>query len=212
MAKRKRAPRGGLSAERIVESALQIANEEGLSALTVRKLAVAMEVSPMAIYGHFRNKAEIVDALLGAVIRAFDVTGHTQKEPRAWVLECFRRMRVALLRHPGVTPLLGTGASVSTESLGVLEKVVEVLRGVCGSDGAAAESFYAMLSFTVGTVHIEQGMRRMLKAGEMGGASELATRLSPHDGATLLALAPQLVAQAEEGPFLRTLEGLCPRA
>ena len=59
MAKRKRAPRGGLSRTKIIESALEIADGDGLEALTVRRLAGVMGVSPMAIYGHFDNKSQI---------------------------------------------------------------------------------------------------------------------------------------------------------
>ena len=210
MSQRKRAPRGSLNPEKIVEAALTIADREGLAALTVRKLATAMGASPMAIYGHFANKGEIVGQLLGQVIERFEVTAH-EGEGRVWVVECFRRMRIALLSHPGVIPLLGMPGSISTESLRVMEALVYELARWAGSDGAAASAFYTMLTFTVGSVHVEQGMRHALEGGVLDADHTLYEALSSSEGETLLRMAPVFLGQASEGPFLEALDRLCPR-
>jgi TetR/AcrR family tetracycline transcriptional repressor len=62
-----RAP--GLSRERILDAALDVAADEGLEALSMRRLALALDVWPMALYRYFRDKDELLDAM---VARATD--------------------------------------------------------------------------------------------------------------------------------------------
>ena len=210
MAKRKRAPRGGLSPAKIIESALEIADGDGLEALTVRRLAGVMGVSPMAIYGHFANKSQIVSALLGRVIEAFEVTEHDALEGRAWIVESFERMRRALLNHPGVTPLLGTQSSISAQSVGVMEAIVSKLVELGCPEKVAAESFYAMMTFTIGSAHVAYGVRQAMAAGAMNEDSSLYDGLNLEAGQTLLRMAPSIVEQGSEENFVKVLERLCP--
>src|SRR4029453_16680721 len=50
-----------LRREDIVDAALQVADERGLDALSARRLATQLGVTPMALYRHVRNKDEILD-------------------------------------------------------------------------------------------------------------------------------------------------------
>src|ERR1700729_255933 len=52
-----------LDREVVVDAALQVADTEGLEAVTIRRLAQELSVTPMALYWHFKDK----EALLGAV-------------------------------------------------------------------------------------------------------------------------------------------------
>jgi TetR/AcrR family transcriptional regulator, tetracycline repressor protein len=56
-------PRAKLDRQVVVDAALQIADAEGLDAVTIRRLAQELSVTPMALYWHFKDK----DALLAAV-------------------------------------------------------------------------------------------------------------------------------------------------
>ena len=60
---------GELSRERVIAAALEIADAEGLAALSIRGLAARLETSAMSLYRHVRNKHELIalmaDAALG---------------------------------------------------------------------------------------------------------------------------------------------------
>ena len=56
--------RGRLSAERIVDEALELAREEGVSGISMRPLAARFGVSATALYGHVASR----DALLGLML------------------------------------------------------------------------------------------------------------------------------------------------
>jgi AcrR family transcriptional regulator len=58
--------------ERILETALRLFNEQGTAAVSTNHIAEALEISPGNLYYHFRNKEEIVRAL---VDRLFARTG-----------------------------------------------------------------------------------------------------------------------------------------
>jgi AcrR family transcriptional regulator len=137
-----RAQRATLSREAILRAALHIADRDDLGA------------SPMGVYRHFRNKAEIVGGLVDLVVGDYDVTNHEEPSWTEWVRETFLQMKHALCAHPGIIPLLGATAFWGTNALGVLERVLHVLRGA-GLGEASAPLFHTLMSYTIGAVAIE---------------------------------------------------------
>jgi AcrR family transcriptional regulator len=91
-----------LSRERILQVALQLADETGLAALSMRKLAQALGVKAMSLYNHVANKDDILDGLVEMVIREMEL-------PRLdtdWQTAMRQRAisaHQALLRHPWAT-------------------------------------------------------------------------------------------------------------
>jgi AcrR family transcriptional regulator len=67
------AGRRGLTREAIVQRALEIGDEEGLEAVSVRRVASELGVTPMALYRHVRDKSDLYNAMLEAVIADLDV-------------------------------------------------------------------------------------------------------------------------------------------
>lgn len=55
--------RARLSQERIVTIAVAIADQEGLSAVSMRRLARDLSVTAMALYRHFDDKDDLIDAM-----------------------------------------------------------------------------------------------------------------------------------------------------
>src|SRR4051812_21571045 len=53
-----------LSRERIVEAALAVVARDGLEALSMRRLAQELDVWPMSVYRYFRDKEELLDAVV----------------------------------------------------------------------------------------------------------------------------------------------------
>ena len=65
-ARPERPPRGrarGLSRQQIVRAALQIADREGLDALTMRRVAQRLGAGTMSLYWHVRNKDELIELM-----------------------------------------------------------------------------------------------------------------------------------------------------
>ena len=117
----------GLTTERVVDAALLAADEGGIEAVSLRRLAVALEVTPMAIYRHVRNKSHLLDLM---VERLLDQVDLASDEAATWqdrlrrLLESFQAVVAA---HPA-TALLLSRPFVSPAALRVSEAVLAILQ------------------------------------------------------------------------------------
>jgi AcrR family transcriptional regulator len=114
--------RGSTSREAIVAAAVELVDRVGLEGLTMRSLASALGVVPMAAYRHFGNKGELLDAVIDDVTSMVQVPDPSQdwrEASRAIALS----IRRTLLAHPGVVtalvnrPRLGSSAVLLAEAL-----------------------------------------------------------------------------------------------
>ena len=59
--------RAPLSRQRALTAAIELADAEGIEALTMRKLAQSLGVEAMSLYHHVRNKNDILDGMVDMV-------------------------------------------------------------------------------------------------------------------------------------------------
>jgi len=62
---------GKLTARAIAERALEIGDAEGLDAVTIRRLATDLGVTPMALYWHYKNKEQLLTGMADHLIGGF---------------------------------------------------------------------------------------------------------------------------------------------
>src|SRR5437762_13155785 len=62
-----------LSKRTVTENALKLADADGLDALTIRKLAQHLGVTPMALYWHFRSKEDLLEGVAAQAWGELDV-------------------------------------------------------------------------------------------------------------------------------------------
>ncbi|MEZ5382234.1 MAG: TetR/AcrR family transcriptional regulator C-terminal domain-containing protein [Microthrixaceae bacterium] len=116
-----------LSAERVVEGAVALADEIGVEALTIRRLADALDTKPMSIYHHVAGKEAILD---GMVDRVFAEIA-PPPEDVAWKPAIRQRClsaRAVLARHPWAAPLMESRTNPGTATLGHHDAVLGCLR------------------------------------------------------------------------------------
>jgi AcrR family transcriptional regulator len=104
-----------LSRERIIHMALRLADEGGIEALSMRKLAQELGVQAMSLYNHVANKDDLIDGIVDRVVSEIEVPDLNQD----WKVAMRRRSISAhgvLLRHPWATMAivsrLNTGAAM----------------------------------------------------------------------------------------------------
>jgi TetR/AcrR family transcriptional regulator, tetracycline repressor protein len=122
------AQRSRLSKATVVQRALALADAGGLDALTIRRLAQELGVTPMALYWHFRSKEELL-AGLGDQIWTEISTDIDLDAPWHVQLRSIMESLVGTLRaHPSASELLITGEkNNSPAALAVTEVALEVL-------------------------------------------------------------------------------------
>jgi AcrR family transcriptional regulator len=86
----------------IVETAFAIVEAEGFDALTMRRVAAALETGPASLYGHVRNKAELDDLLIGEISSTVSLPVPIPGEWRSQILDVCAQLRDRYLRYPGI--------------------------------------------------------------------------------------------------------------
>ncbi|KJS59516.1 TetR/AcrR family transcriptional regulator [Streptomyces rubellomurinus] len=150
-----------LNRERIVAAALRLIDEEGLAALSTRRLAAELSVSGPSLYNHFATKDEILDAVVDTVIGEVDLSMFGADGPpwpqalRDWA----RSYRAALAAHPNIVPVLAQGPGRRPNALRLADAVFGHLvdagwpRGQATRIGALMRYFVtgsALASFAAG--------------------------------------------------------------
>ncbi|MEV5836303.1 TetR/AcrR family transcriptional regulator C-terminal domain-containing protein [Nocardia sp. NPDC052112] len=116
-----RGPKQRSSVGAVVAAAIEIADADGIGALTMRAVATKLGLTPMATYTYVPGKAELVDLMLDAVYRATpraDLRGLPWRDRVATIAAENRAM---LVRHPWVAylpttrPPLGPGVAAKYE-------------------------------------------------------------------------------------------------
>ncbi|GAA1976194.1 TetR/AcrR family transcriptional regulator [Kitasatospora viridis] len=127
-----------LDRERIVAAAVALADEGGLEAVSLRKVAARLDAGPMRLYGYISTKQDLVDLMLDEV-HAEILPAERPGEPGDW-REALRtlahRTRAAALRHEWLADLLGGRPTLGPNALAVTEARLAALDGLADIDTA----------------------------------------------------------------------------
>src|SRR4029450_4824660 len=94
-----------LSRERILNAALELADENGIEAVTMRKLGQALGFEAMSLYNHVANKDEVFDGILDLVLAECEPPSPAGDWAEA-IRGSARSVHQALRKHPWACPLL----------------------------------------------------------------------------------------------------------
>lgn len=129
MGTRGRGERAGLTREHILTTALELADRDGLKALSMRRLAAELGVEAMTLYHYVPTKDALLDGLVEIV---FVEATPSVAEGSPWLPEVTRyadTLRRTLLRHPGVLSLVIGRPAVTPATLGRVEEATTMLTG-----------------------------------------------------------------------------------
>lgn len=139
----------GLSAERIARVALELSDREGVEGLSMRRLAGKLGVTPMALYTHFRNKDELIDAVVDLGAREMSLPG--EKGPWKRQLRLLMdEIRRSVERHPGALRVRFARPLMSPGVLRGPELGVRILLRAGFSRSDATSAWRALFSYTLG--------------------------------------------------------------
>lgn len=118
-----------LSRDAILERALAVADAEGLDAVSVRRLARELGVTPMALYWHFDGKEALLHALGDRLLAGVDLAVD-QRRPWPEQLRAFVESFTHVLRaHPSAAALIAWLPTTASENaLRATEVVLDILR------------------------------------------------------------------------------------
>lgn len=140
-----------LSQARIAKSALAIVDEDGLDALTMRRLGERMGYEAMAMYKHFSDKESLLDAVVGTIYEQM-----TAPDPAAgWrdqLTHSALELRRSALAHPHLFVRLVTRPPAHPAVVRRVDSVLQAI-GTLHDDGEfVANQFRLFLAFTSGAL------------------------------------------------------------
>ncbi|SDO13567.1 transcriptional regulator, TetR family [Nocardioides szechwanensis] len=172
-----------LSRDRVLASAVAVADAQGLSGLTIRSLAGDLGVKPMSVYHHVANKEEILDGIVDAVFGEMEVPSD-QGEWRAEMTRRARSARAALRRHPWAIGLMESRTNPGPATLRHHDASIGMLRAGGFSVVLTAHALALVDSYVYGFALQETGLpfEGADTAAEVAGTmlEQFATGQYPH--------------------------------
>src|SRR2546425_8089865 len=122
-----------LSRERILDTALALVDEEGIEALSMRKLGQALGYEAMSLYNHVANKDDLLDGILDLVLAEMEPPDAEGGLPaiRTTALSAHE----ALKRHPWAATMLMSPGRLRPARIAYMEALLACLRGAGPSAG-----------------------------------------------------------------------------
>src|SRR5215212_8349697 len=156
-AQRRRGPRRALSEDEILDAALDLLDDGGPDAASVRGIAARVGVAPNAVYTYFPDKAAVVKALVERLLGEVDhdVFADRTRPWRARVEALALELRERLSAHPGAVSLMIGGPMDGPNALALNERLLQLLAdaGLDGTDAARAS--YLLIVYVFGSIALE---------------------------------------------------------
>jgi len=157
----RRGPSGGtkkpITVEAIIAAAFAIVANEGYQALTMRRVATALETGPSSLYAHVVNKEDLDELLIGRLCAAIDLP---EPDPAAWrqqIISVCAQLRDQYLRYPGISRAAFAVAPSNVDTLRVSEGMLAILLAGGASPQAAAWGIDSLLLY-VGAYSLESAL------------------------------------------------------
>jgi AcrR family transcriptional regulator len=202
-----------LSLDGIVQAAVDLVDEVGIDALTLRSVAARLGVTPMPLYRHVSTRDELVDL---AVARLMEREGGERRSlPAGWqdlVRHFGRGTRDVLLRHPLILEACIRRPIMNRATVRNLEALLRALTDAGLSLESATEVQAHLITYLTGYVALRTGRTRSnAAAGRSEGEARVRAREAIEDLAgdrfpLVTAASEQLTGLVDEDTFERGLD------
>jgi AcrR family transcriptional regulator len=148
---------GKITRDVVLAAALEIIDRDGVDALSMRRLAAALNRDPMIVYRHAANKAAVLDGVVETVLAQLHVD-HADPDWNSQLRAVARGYRALALAHPYVVPLLVTRPLATPlalrprGTLRPLEDILTLLTRVGFSGPDALHIYRALFGFLHGHI------------------------------------------------------------
>ena len=147
-----RLPRGTLDRPTVVAAALELADRDGLSGVTMARVAAELGASTMSLYRHVHDKEELLEAIAELALEEVPAIAQDDRPWRVRLEEFALGVRQGALRHPAlVEVVLGQplyGPSATAVGLGWMA----LLRQAGFDEDGSIRAFMALRNHIIGAL------------------------------------------------------------
>lgn len=170
-----RAGRPALSEERIVATAVAIADAEGIDTLSMRRIAAELNSGTTSLYRYLTDKDELIELMVDAVHGEQPVPAEPSGDWRADLADLARRTRNGLLRHPWLVAQASQRPALGPNALARVEYALSAVAAATEDVNLAGAIMNAVNDYVLGTVTAELAEH---EAQRRTGQTELEWRAS----------------------------------
>lgn len=188
-----------LDRELIVRTALALLDEVGLEKLSLRRLAKDLGAHPTALYWHFANKQELLDAMSRQIVDS-ELEEYPDDTWQDWLAHLARTQWRAIRAHRDGALLMLAARPTADYQIDYLDALIGRLTAAGLTNTDAARAFIAVSNYAVGAALSEQ------QGHELGDEAldQLILQGGDHPGVTGIVAA----AQDPQATFERGLSWL----
>ncbi|MDA2893817.1 TetR/AcrR family transcriptional regulator C-terminal domain-containing protein [Mycolicibacterium sp. BiH015] len=150
-----RGPKQRTSVDAVVSAAIDIADTDGLSALTIRAVAKKLGIAPMATYTYVPGKAELLDLILDSVYLHMPRPDISQMPWRERVSTIAAENRSMLAAHPWVVQVATTRPPLGPGTCAKYEHELQAFDGLGLADVEMDSALTYVLGFVAAVARIE---------------------------------------------------------
>jgi len=160
-----RPDRTPLTRDRIIEAAIEMADRDGPTALTMRRLGQALDVEAMSLYHHVNGREDLLEGMVARLVDHVEVPARSQLGPadgwQAFLQHVAHDIRSLAVEHPNLFPLVATRPPAAPwlrpplRSLRIVEAFLDglVARGL--PDEEAVRVYKVFTGFLLGHLLLE---------------------------------------------------------
>jgi AcrR family transcriptional regulator len=175
-------PRLPVTRDRALAAALTLADEHGLPAVTMRKIAESLGVEAMSLYHHVANKDDVLDGMVDLVFAKLSLPSKDREWKEA-MRDRADSVRLTLMHHRWAIGVMESRASPGPSILRHHDAVIGCLRNGGFSITGAAHAFALLDSYVFGFV-LQEANLPFVDAGtpgtDHGNVGELIESMTPH--------------------------------
>ena len=134
----------GLDTRAILRAAINLADREGLAALSMRRLGAELGVEAMALYHHIPNKDALLDGMVEELAAATPIPKLDTKNWQDGLRAYTRSQLDSLASHPNLVTLILSRPAVTERNLQMMEMLLESLGKAGFPPGRALDIVYAL--------------------------------------------------------------------
>jgi AcrR family transcriptional regulator len=197
---RDRPAKAPLSEAAVVDAALAILKSDGLDAVTMRRVATALDTGPASLYVYVSGREALLQAMQDRIMATVSLEAPDPARWRDQLHALLVRMRHALIEHPGIAATAMAQPPGSEASLLLVENLLGILLagGIDPQDAAWAADIFALL---VNYAAMEADARRVHGREQAEGLYASFTALPPERFPLITAHAAQMVAGDSDERF-----------
>ena len=145
----RRARRGPLSRERVLEAGVRLADLDGIETVTMRRVAHELGVEAMSLYHHVANKDDLMRGLVDVVIGEFELAD-SEVSWKANLRRMAMSAHAGLVRHPWAAPLVLSHTDGSEARLRYMDSMLGTLRRGGFSAALTDQAYHVLDSHIIG--------------------------------------------------------------